>query len=207
MEKIGSRFIKDELFMGHKPIPLKLVMEVKNSICKITIKKNGNMIYGTGFFMNGENSMKYLITNYHIINPEIINWDIELEIWNNKTMKINLNSRHIKYLEKPKDISIIEIKKTDIIYNNIQFLDYDRNYNNKNGYLTYKNADIFSLEHPYGEDTSCGSGKIIDINDYEFFHNIPTDNGSSGCPILLLNNNINLAKVIGIHKNADIKKN
>ena len=42
MEKIGSRFIKDELFMGHKPIPLKLVMEAKNSICKITIKKNGN---------------------------------------------------------------------------------------------------------------------------------------------------------------------
>ena len=45
------------------------------------------------------------------------------------------------------------------------------------------------------------------IDDYEFKHNIPTDSGSSGCPIILLNNNINLCQVIGIHKEADLRKN
>ena len=35
---------------------------------------------------------------------------------------------------------------------------------------------------------------IININKYQFDHNIATDNGSSGCPILLLNSNINLRK-------------
>ena len=45
------------------------------------------------------------------------------------------------------------------------------------------------------------------MDDYEFEHNIPTDSGSSGCPIILLNNNINLCQVIGIHKEADLRKN
>ena len=39
--------------------------------------------------------------------------------------------------------------------------------------------------------------------EYEFDHNIATDKGSSGCPIILLNNNINLIQVIGIHKEGD----
>ena len=50
--------------------------------------------------------------------------------------------------------------------------------------------------------------KILNImDDYEFKHNIPTDSGSSGCPIILLNNNINLCQVIGIHKEADLSEN
>ena len=47
---------------------------------------------------------------------------------------------------------------------------------------------------------------IINIFEYEFDHNIATDKGSSGCPIILLNNNINMIQVIGIHKEGD-KKN
>ena len=37
-------------------------------------------------------------------------------------------------------------------------------------------------------------------------HKIPTEKGSSGCPIILLNNNYNLIQVIGIHKNGNYKK-
>ena len=77
----------------------------------------------------------------------------------------------------------------------------------KQGYLIYQDAEVFSIEHPCGEDAECASGKIIKIYDYEFDHNIPTDNGSSGCPILLLSKNINFVKIIGIHKNSyHIKK-
>ena len=77
-------------------------------------------------------------------------------------MKLILNNRHIKYLEKPKDITIIEIKESDEIYCDIEFLDYDMNYILK-GYLIYKNIDIFTLQHPFGEDASCASGKIVRI--------------------------------------------
>ena len=74
------------------------------------------------------------------------------------------------------------------------------------GYTINKNVDVFSIEHPYGDDASCASGSIININDYEFEHNISTDIGSSGCPIILLNNDINLIQVIDIQKEGDYKK-
>ena len=192
---------KDEADTGHKPVQLNIAVKVLKSICKIIIKINNNTIKGTGFFMNISNSLKYLITNYHVINPDIINGYIEIEIHNHKKMILNINNRDIHYIEKPKDITIIEIKNTDNIYNDIEFLSYDMNY--QNGYLIYKNIDIFTIEHPNGDDASFASGKIINIYDYEFDHNITTDNGSSGCPIILNNNNINLIQVIGIHKNGD----
>ena len=64
----------------------------------------------------------------------------------------------------------------------------------------YKGLDVFSIGHPNGGDPKYGNGKIIDIDGYEFYHNISTNYGSSGCPIILLNDNINLIQVIGIHK-------
>ena len=159
--------------------------------------------------MNISNSLKYLVTNYHVINPTIINNNIELEIWNQEKMKLNLAepNRNIKYFENPKDITVIEINKEDNIYKDIEFLNYDNNYVNY-GYKIYKNVDVFSIQHPCGNNAACASGTIINIYESEFAefdHNISTDNGSSGCPIILLNNNINLIQVIGIHKNSDIE--
>ena len=197
---------KSELYTGHKPIPMKIANEVLKSICKIKIRtKEEKIKYGTGFFMNISQSSKYLITNYHVISKKNLNDDIEIEIHNHKNMKLNLHNRDIKYYPKPKDIVIIEIKNDDEIYNDIQFLDYDSNYNKK-GYLIYNNIDVFCVEHPLGNESACASGQIITISDFEFEHSIPTNNGSSGSPIILLNNNINLIQVIGIHKEANYSK-
>ena len=146
------------------------------------------------------------MTNYHIINPSVENENIEIEIYNKKKMKLEFKNRYIKYIEKPKDITMIEIKESDEIYNDIIFLDYDLNCI-KQRYPLYKGENVFSIQHPYGEDASCASGKIIEVNEYEFDHDISTNNGSSGCPIILLNNNINLIQVIGIHKEGDKKHN
>ena len=198
----GNRNRINEVETGHKPISIDIAYTLKKSICKISIKvKDQKIKNGTGFFMNISNTIKYLITNYHVINPDLINEDIEIEIWNHKKMKLNLNNYNIKYFKEPKDITVIEIKNSDEIYKDIKFLDYDKNY--INGYEIYNNADVFSIEHPQGKSAACASGKIIKIYDYEFDHNISTDNGSSGCPIMLLNDNINLIQVIGIHKNSD----
>ena len=110
--------------------------KILKSICKITVKHNNNTIFGTGFFMKISEAKKYLITNNHVIPQEKINGDIEIEIHNHKIMKLNPNNRDIKYFPKVKDITMIEIKNNDSIYNDIEFLDYDLNY--KRGYNNYK---------------------------------------------------------------------
>ena len=155
--------------------------------------------------MNIYHSKKYLLTNYHIISDENKDDNIEIEIHNHTTMNLKLENRYIKFFPKPIDITVIEIIKADKIYNDIELLDYDNNYINK-GYEFYKNTDVFSIEYPYGKEAVDASGKIKDIDGNEFEHTIPTDNGSSGSPIMLINSNINLVQVIGIHKEADYLK-
>ena len=188
-----------------KPLQIDIANTVIKSICKISIKmKDQKIKNGIGFFMNYANSLKYLISNYHVINPDLINEDIEIEIWNHKKKKLNLYNYNIKYFKEPKDITVIEIKNSDEIYKDIKFLDYDRNY--INGYEIYNNVDVFSINFPFGKSVTYASGKILKIYDFEFGHNISIDNGSSGCPIILLNDN-NLIQVIGIHKNSYKSKN
>ena len=205
MENYIDNDMKDEVLTGHKPIPMKIAIKVMKSICKIIIMKEKGKNYGTGFFMRISDSFKCLITNYHVLNPQLIHLKIEIEIWNNKNIPLNLNNLYIKYFEKPIDITIIKINELEDIFKDIEFLDYDTNYNQK-GYSIYKDVDIFSVQHPFGDDAACASGKISAINGYEFNHKIPTEQGSSGCPIILLNQNINLIQVIGIHKKGDNNK-
>jgi len=196
----------DEVLTGHKPVPLGISNKVKESVCKIIIKKKEIYLYGTGFFLKISESLKFLFTSYHVINKDLSNDDIEIEIWNKEKMSLNLEKRYIKYYpEKSKDVTIIEIKKEDKIYEKIKFLDYDSNYKER-GYCRYQDAYVFTLQYPSGDDISSDSGKIISIKNYEFTHNISTENGSSGCPIILSSNNINLILVIGIHKSANISK-
>ena len=75
---------QSEAYTGHKPVPLKIANKVLESICKITIKTKEGKIYGTGFFMNYSDSLKCLMTNYHVINPSVENDNIEIEIHNKK---------------------------------------------------------------------------------------------------------------------------
>jgi predicted acyltransferase (DUF342 family) len=72
----------------------------------------------------------------------------------------------------------------------------------------YKDAEVFSIQHPMGKNASFANGKIIDIiNDFEFYHNIETEQGSGGSPIILIDHiNIHKIKVIGIHYGRN-KKN
>ena len=203
-----TKIRKDELSTGHKPIPVDMANKVVQSICKITATYDNSDRYtfGTGFFMN-INSLNYLITNNHVISKDIIYKNIEIKIHNNNNIfKLKLENRDIQSFPLPIDITIIEIKRYDYIYNDIIFLDYDNNFIN-NGYSMYKMVDIFTVAHPSREDvSSCASGKVVNIENFEFEHDIDTEAGTSGAPIILLNNNNNI-KVIGIHKCADIENN
>ena len=110
MEATGDGKVKnEEVSKGHKPIPLNLANKVMKAICKITIKTKEGTRFGTGFFLKYSDAKKYLMTNYHMINPNVENEDIELEIHNKKIMKLKFENRFTKYIEKPKDIAMIEI--------------------------------------------------------------------------------------------------
>ena len=82
-----------------------------NLSVRLQLKQKKGIIYGTGFFMKYSDSLKCLMTNYHIINPSVENENIEIEIYNKKKMKLKFKNRYTKYLERPKDIAMIEIKK------------------------------------------------------------------------------------------------
>ena len=195
-----------ELDAGSCRVSMNIANKVLNSICKIIItKKNNEKNYGTGFFMIAIDSGKYLITNYHIISENVLDEDIEIEINNNKKMKLLFTNRDIIYFPKPIDITLVEIKKSDEIFKDIQFLKYDKNY--IDGYHIYKEANIFTIGYPHGDEASLGSGKIIKIDEYELYYNISSSPGTSGSPIILLTSNINLIQVIGIHKEADYSEN
>ena len=148
---IDSKKLKEEVGMGHRPVPLRISNKLSKSICKITFINNKNQkIYGTGFFMLYK-SLKCLISVYHIINESLINKNIEIEIYNNnnnKKFNLELKSRFIKFFKQPKDISIVEIKDSDGI-KDIQYLDYDLNY--KKGYSQYKGKEVLTLGYPFGE--------------------------------------------------------
>ena len=148
--------------------------------------------------MNYSDTIKCLMTCYHVINPYLEYQNIIIEIHNKKTMNLKFDNRFTKYLGLPKDIAMIEIKESDEIFDDIEFLDYDSNYTK--GYSIYKDQYVFTIEHPLGNSASTAGGTILAVGDCEFIHDISTDHGSSGCPIILSNDNINLIQVIGIHK-------
>ena len=100
-----------EVLNDHKPVPLNIAIEVMKAICKITIKTKKEIFYGTIFFINHPDSLKYLMTNYHVINPSLENEEIEIEIHNKKTMKLKFKKRCTKFIGGLKDIAMIEIKK------------------------------------------------------------------------------------------------
>ena len=99
---------------------------------------------------------------------------------------------------------MIEILDDDEFIKDVDFLSYDLNYI-KYGYDYYLNKEIFILQHPYGEEMHSSIGKIISIKNFEFMHNAGACQGSSGSPVILIENNC----IIGIHKknlkNSEIK--
>lgn len=213
MEK-KSKLISDdgeeEGYPGYgKAIKLKRANETDNSICIITImeeKENGNSIKstGTGFFMNVKlegKELNCLITNYHNITQDLVDNKkeiiIQIENESEKRIKLDINNRFIKCFKQPIDITIIEIKDEDDIKNEVSFLWYDKNYDL--GYDNYFESDIFILQHPLGEETYLGTGKIMRIEKFEFEHSVETQSGSSGSPIILTSNGL----VIGIHKQTN----
>ena len=175
----------------------------KKNICKIKIGEE----QGTGFFCkipfsSKDNLLTVFITNNHIINKDILDnykGNISLIIKEEETIKkISLNNR-IKYTSEKYDTTIIEVKGEDNIKNYLELDDImvDNIINNKNKYIEFIDKTIYIIQYPDGVlSVSYGLlNNICEDKKYTFDHKCSTKGGSSGSPILCLNN-----KVIGIHK-------
>ena len=192
---------KNEVLVNAPKIPVDTINEVTSAVCKIVYENYRGKISGTGFFMKINDDLKCIATCYHVISKDIINNTIILQTKNKTKIELVLNERYIEFFEDL-DITIIEIKDSDNISKDIVFLECESNYSK--GYNQFKDSDVFTLQYPR-EKMEVATGKINEIskindNIYEFGHNIDTENGSSGSPIIL----ISTSKVIGIHKCGDI---
>ena len=191
----------------HAPnIPETVTVALYNSIVRIV---NQNLI-GTGFFLkkNIKNKIKYfLFSSEHVITEDDVNSKIEIELYYGKKINekkkiivLDNTKRFITCSEDEKDVTVIEILKTDDIHED-KYLLADLNY--KNGYDKYKNGKIFFAGYTndpiYKNERYISSGEIKSIKGFEFEYSIDTRTGSYGAPICLIEN----LRVIGIYKQGN----
>ena len=193
-----------------EPISLKqtekIIEQMKNSICRID-----NHGIGTGFLMKipyKSRLLTVLITTNHIINADDILTNKSISLYLNKErIIIKLDRNRLIYTNEKLDITIIEIKEDD--HNlNIKYFELDDgiiNYFNLNekerpNYLydlnnLYSDESIYLLNYSKCRDIFVSYGKLLNINNSDIRHNCNIKKGTSGSPILLINNQ----KLIGIH--------
>ena len=195
-----------EIFAGNIYIPNSKINKVSKCVCKIILNINNKSFYGTGFFMkvsfSEDNKCKFLVANHHVISENSLNKEIEIELHNKKTVTLKLDPNlYIEFFGGDLDVTVIQINdKISRIFEDVEFLDCDMDYTN--GYELYKNKDVFASGYPFGKEIVTSGGSIVDINNFEFDHNIGTETGSSGSPVVLLGNE----KLIGIHKQGNTRK-
>lgn len=116
-------------------------------------------------------------------------------------MKIN-NLRLLIYTNEDYDVTIIELKKGDNFDEN-GMLTIDENIYLKNYNSYYPNKYIYMIHYPKGDIAKFSSDKIVAIKGNLIIHSCSTEDGSSGAPIINLEN----SKVIGVHFGSNEEKN
>ena len=169
--------------------------KLEKCICKIKQEINNNgkncLITGTGFFCNIPlKNIKIFVTNNHVLNKEFIYKEKKLILFVEEEKKeINLDINRYKLTNEELDFTIIEILEEDKINNYLEIDEYINSFE-------YEEEQIFSIQYQKGEELKYSHGKVIEKLDIYFQYSLGTDKGSSGSPIILLNN----LKLIGLHK-------
>ena len=187
--------------------------EISKSMCIINI---GNKNTGTGFFLSTKfrgKDLYMLITAHHFIPKDLVYVRSKIEIItdrDNIKQEIILNNSERKILcLSYSDITAIEIIEKDIIRHKVQFLKYNETS------VNYLDIEVFIFHHPNGDKLQYNNGKILTFapNVYEFEHNLYTQKGSSGSPIIFFEQSKKGSNptpiVIGVHTscNPKTKKN
>ena len=203
--------IKKEKYITSSPEPVtlkgteKIIDQMNNSVCRIY--NNGN---GTGFFTKIPYKSKLLpvlITNNHVINQDDILNNKKISLYLNNdgiTKTIKLDNNRMMYTNEKLDVTIIEIK--DNLNNKYLELDdeiinyFKLNKNEEESDINniYSTDSIYLINYPENKEVVVSYGQPPDFSKSEIFHKCSTKEGSSGSPILLINNQ----KLIGIHYGA-----
>ena len=183
-----------------------ILNQMEKCICKIEIDSK----QGTGFFCQipfpeakEYDMLPIFITSSNLINRKFQEEEknkISFDIKKDKPIKSIYLKKRKKYINEEYGITIIEIKEQDNIKNYLKLDDVILNniLNKKNNinYKRYVNKPIYTIQYPKG-DLSLSYGILDNINEFEqynFTHKCITKEGSSGSPILTMDN-----KLIGIH--------
>ena len=183
----------------------KILDQMKKCICQIIDGANR----GTGFFaklfINGK-LVKVFITNNHVINKHYLETkkEIIINIYD-KPKEIKIKGK-VFITEEENDVTIIEVSEKEEIYDYLELDDYIFHENRINEYI---GNSVYLLQYPSynGIQKLAVSYGIIKGSDekkkFNFQHYCCTNYGSSGSPILNINNN----KIIGIHTKRAEKNN
>ena len=161
-----------------------LCEKAQSSICKIIIDNK----IGNGFFCKFKyhnNNIIYLVTCYHVINKQILEFYEEIElIFSGVSKKLNLKEKRNTWFNEELDFIAIEIKNEDNIKvntfeinDNCYNYEYDNNEYNSRGIIIPCFGDNNEIVLPYGA--------IINSNNEKLMHNCNTKYGNSGAPIIL----------------------
>jgi len=183
----------------------KILFQMKNCICKIKIKEK---LFGTGFFCkipfpDRFNFLPVLITCHHVIDENSLTQGSEIKFTlDNDNIKKSIvidNSRRI-YTNKDKDITIIQINPEEDEINYDAFLNVDDNIYKDNLFDIYTKKSVYAIHYEEGKKKKKSPGiiKIISVDKFNFKHTCTTRDGSSGAPIINLEN----FGVMGIHKGS-----
>jgi hypothetical protein len=176
-----------------------LYNEINNSLCLIKANKN----YGTGFFIeipvpSKENPMRGIMTNNHVLNETQLKLGESFKIFmaNNQEqgIEIQINDEDFVFTSELIDITFVELSIKYINEIEPVFLKPS----SKDAII---NEPIIIFQYPKTQ-YSVAFGNIKDIHSFDYYHEISTDRGSSGSP--LLNTKY---EVVGIHKSSRTVKN
>ena len=162
------------------------------AICKIKLGTSS----GTGFFCEIDDDAipfkKALFTNNHVLNKQSIEKNKEIGFeYCKEEQKISITENRKAFTNEKLDYTCIEIFNSDKIK---KFFRIDEDIiNNKE---SLKDKAILMLQYPLGE-LALDSGKILDIKDNILIHSVPTEDGSSGSPLI---KRYNMNFIIGIHR-------
>ena len=188
-------------------------IQMEKCICKISKIELRGQIIGTGFFSkipfpDKKNQLPVLITDSSIIDEMSFKEGGKFEITTNegKILKsLDLKNR-MRYTSKEFGTTILEIKDEDKINNYLELEELIIN-NIINGkkeifeYKKYMDETIYLMQ--YSRDKlSLSFGTLSRIDKNKLYHKCSTTFGSSGSPILYINN-----KVIGFNREKRIESN
>ena len=174
-----------------------ILQQMKKSICKIYGK---NEMCSTGFFCkipfpDDQHLLPVLVTTDFAIDSEKLITKISLND-ENEFRELKLDGNRKLLLNKKLNCGIIELKPEDKINDYLELDDsVFKGLRKEIDEFYYRRKSVYLLQYLKGEKVAMNSGIIKKKDDTKIMHLCNTEMGSSGAPIILLDN----FKVVGFH--------